>query len=65
MLEIFNFISRNTSRTRLNTNYLEFTRNNYYEPNKKLKESINKNNELVSFDSIAKFAFNIKIGRPQ
>ena len=39
----------------------EFTRNNYYDNQiKELKESINKNNELVSYDSIAKFAFRYK-----
>ena len=39
----------------------ELTRDNYYENQiKKLKESINKNNELELFDSISKFAFQYK-----
>ena len=39
----------------------EFTKDNYYEKQiKELKESINKNNVLESFDSIANFAFKYK-----
>ena len=39
----------------------EFIRDNYYENQiKELKESINKNNKLNSFDSIAKLAFKYK-----
>ena len=39
----------------------ELTRDNYYENQiKKLKESINKNNELELFDSISNFAFQYK-----
>ena len=39
----------------------ELTRDNYYENQiKKLKKSINKNNELELFDSISKFAFQYK-----
>ena len=68
MLEIFiYFISRKLhAQDSTPIVSFEFTRDNYYENQiKKLKESINKNNELNYLIPFQNLPSNIKIGRPQ